>query len=64
MSELFAEIQAANKFLEFVESEKKIKLIGKARINNKDRAPTISFTLDGISSKRFSDELIKQNIES
>ena len=49
-------------FQNLLSQKKKIKLIGKARINNKDRAPTISFTLDGISSKRFSDELIKQNI--
>ena len=56
------EEKIGNKFLEFIESEKKIKLIGKKKIENKNRAPTISFTLEGISSKKVSESLVKEKI--
>ena len=51
-----------NKFLEFIESEKKINLIGKKKIENKNRAPTFSFTIKGMSSEKVSESLIKQKI--
>ena len=56
------EEKIANKFLEFIESEKKIKLIGKKKIVNKNRAPTFSFTIEGMSSEKVSESLIKQKI--
>jgi len=56
------EEKIANKLLDFINSQKKIKLIGKRKIQNQDRAPTISFTYDGISSKNVSDSLIKEGI--
>ena len=56
------EEKIGNKFLEFIESEKKIKLIGKKKIENKNRAPTFSFTIKGMSSEKVSESLIKQKI--
>ena len=56
------EEKIANKFLEFIESEKKIKFLGKRKIENKNRAPTISFTVEGITSQKVSESLISQNI--
>ena len=56
------EEKISNKFLEFIESEKKIKLIGKKKIENKNRAPTFSFTIEGIPSEKVSESLIKQKI--
>ena len=40
----------------------KFKLIGKKIIKNKDRAPTISFTVDGMTSKEVSKMLTDNNI--
>ena len=64
INELIAihEEKIANKLLEFITSEKKIKLIGKQKVEKKNRAPTISFTVDGITSKKISESLVKQNI--
>ena len=56
------EEKIANRFLEFIESEKKIKFLGKRKIENKNRAPTISFTVEGITSQKVSESLISQNI--
>ena len=56
------EEKIGNKFLEFIESEKKIKLIGKKKIENKNRAPTFSFTIEGMSSEKVSESIIKQKI--
>ena len=56
------EEKIANKFLEFIESEKKIQFIGKGKIVNKNRAPTISFTVKGVTSQKVSEALISQNI--
>ena len=56
------EEKIGNKFLEFIESEKKIKLIGKNKIENKNRAPTFSFTIKGMSSEKVSESIIKQKI--
>ena len=56
------EEKIANKFLEFIESEKKIKLLGKRKVENKNRAPTFSFTIDDISSAKVSEALVSQDI--
>jgi len=56
------EEKIANHFLDFINSEKKIKLIGKNNCINKNRAPTFSFTVDGKTSKLVSDSLVSQNI--
>ena len=52
----------ANPLLQYLNKRKDINLIGKNKIENKNRAPTISFTSSKISSKEFSDQLIKNNI--
>ena len=64
VNELIAshEEKISNKLLEFLASEKKIKVLGKLRVQNKNRAPTISFTVDGILSKNVSEELVRQRI--
>ena len=51
-----------NLFLDFINSEKKIRLIGINKIKDKNRAPTFSFTIEGKSSKETSEMLIKENI--
>jgi len=56
------EEKIGNKLLEFMETKKQIKLIGKKRINNKNRAPTISFTIEGITSKKVSELLVNEGI--
>ena len=64
INELIAvhEEKIANKLLEFIYSEKKINLIGKYKIENRNRAPTISFTVKGKSSQKVSDALVNQGI--
>ena len=52
----------ANPLLEFLNKNRKFKLIGKHIIKNKDRAPTISFTVDGMTSKEVSKILTDNNI--
>ena len=52
----------ANPLLEYLESRKDIKLIGKNRIEKKNRAPTIAFTSNKISSKNLSKHLVKHGI--
>ena len=56
------EEKMANRFLEFIESEKKIKLFGKRKVENKNRAPTFSFTIEDISSAKVSEALVSQDI--
>ena len=56
------EKEIANPLLEYLNSRSNIKLIGKSKISNKDRAPTIAFTMDNKSSKDLSSELIKHGI--
>ncbi|PPR53102.1 MAG: Cysteine desulfurase SufS [Alphaproteobacteria bacterium MarineAlpha5_Bin6] len=56
------EEKIANKLLEYINSEDKIKLIGKNKINNKNRAPTISFTVKDRTSKEISDLLVSNGI--
>ena len=56
------EEKIANKLLAFMQTKKEIKLIGNKRIQNKNRAPTISFTVEGMTSKKVSDLLVKEGI--
>ena len=56
------EEKIANPILEYIEKRNDIKLIGKSKIANKNRAPTISFTFKNKSSKEVSDLLIKNKI--
>ena len=56
------EEKIANKLLDFIHTQEKIKLIGKRKIQNKNRAPTISFTYEGISSKNLSNKLNAEGI--
>ena len=56
------EEKIANCLFDYLKNKKNIKIIGKKRIENKNRAPTISFTVDGMTSKKVSDLLIKEKI--
>ena len=47
---------------EFFETKKEIKLIGKKKIIGKNRAPTISFTIEGMTSKKVSKLLVNEGI--
>ena len=55
------EKKIGNILLDYLNSEKKIKIIGKKKINN-DRAPTFSFLVEGMSSLEFSNKLVKRGI--
>jgi len=52
----------ANPLLKYLSESKKIRLIGKNLIKNKNRAPTISFVVKNKSSKEVSKFLNKNNI--
>ena len=56
------EEQIANPLLEYMHSRNDVKLIGKKKIENKNRAPTIAFTFVNQSSKKISDQLVKNGI--
>ena len=56
------EEELANPLLEYISSNKYLQLIGKNKIENKNRAPTIAFISKYKSSKEISDYLIKNNI--
>ena len=56
------EEKIANPVLDYLSGRKDIKIIGKNKIINKNRAPTISFTSYNKSSKEISDILVKNNI--
>ena len=56
------EEKIANKLLDFIGTRKEIRLIGKTKIRNKNRAPTISFTIEGMTSKKASDRLVSCGI--
>ena len=56
------EEQIANPLLEYLNSRNDIKLIGKKKIENKNRAPTIAFTFVNQSSKKISNQLVKNGI--
>ncbi len=64
VNELIAnhEKNLANPLLEYLNSRSDINLIGKSMINNKDRAPTIAFTMDNKSSKELSSVLVDNGI--
>ena len=52
----------ANPILEYLNTREDINLIGKNKIENKNRAPTIAFTSNKLSSKDISDKLINEKI--
>ena len=56
------EQEIANPLLDYIDSRDDIKLIGKSKIENKDRAPTIAFTMNNKSSKDLSSALVKNGI--
>ena len=56
------EEEIANPLLTYINSRDDIRLIGKNKIENKNRAPTIAFTINKKSSKEVSSELVKNGI--
>ena len=52
----------ANPILDYLQNSKNFELIGKDKIVNKNRAPTISFTSNKVSSKKLSQILVSNNI--
>jgi cysteine desulfurase family protein (TIGR01976 family) len=64
INELIAnhEKDIANPLLDYLNSRSDIRLIGKKTISDKDRAPTIAFTMNNKSSKDLSSELVKHGI--
>ena len=56
------EEEIANPILNYIEKRDDLNLIGKNKIKNKNRAPTISFTSKNISSKQLSKKLINNKI--
>ena len=64
VNELIAEheMEIANPLLDYLSNRSDIRLIGKKTITNKDRAPTIAFTMKNKSSKELSSELVKYGI--
>ena len=64
VNELIAdhEKEIANPLLDYLSSRSDVRLIGRNKISNKDRAPTIAFTMNNKSSKDLSSELVKHGI--
>ena len=64
VNELIAkhEMEIANPLLDYINTRDDINLIGKTNISNKDRAPTIAFTMNNKSSKELSSDLVQQGI--
>ncbi len=56
------EEMVSNPILEYIFKREDLFLIGKNKIKNKNRAPTISFTSKKISSKKISEILVKNKI--
>ena len=56
------EEEVANPILEYIYKNKNLKLIGKNKILNKNRAPTIAFTSKSKSSKQISEVLVSNKI--
>jgi len=56
------EQEVANPILEYFSKRKDLKLIGKNKIVNKNRAPTIAFTSRNKTSKHLSEILVKNKI--
>lgn len=52
----------ANPLLDYLGSRTDFRVIGQKKIKNKNRAPTISFLSNKISSKKISDHLVKNGI--
>ena len=52
----------ANKLLDYINTKKNIRLIGKNKIKNKNRTPTISFTVKGMKSKNVSKVLVENRV--
>tara|TARA_Y100000741_G_scaffold97036_1_gene72111 strand:- start:216 stop:1463 length:1248 start_codon:yes stop_codon:yes gene_type:complete len=52
----------ANPLLEYINSRDDIKLIGKKKIENRNRAPTIAFKSKNLSSKELSSRLVENGI--
>ena len=52
----------ANPLLEYINSRDDINLIGRQKIENRNRTPTIAFTINDISSKSVSKKLVKNGI--
>ena len=64
INELISEYeeQIANPLLEYLNSRDEIMLIGRKKIENKNRAPTIAFKFNNKSSKEVSNQLILSGI--
>ena len=56
------EEQIANPLLKYINSRSEIRLIGRKKIENKNRAPTIAFQFQNKSSKEVSNQLVKNGI--
>ena len=56
------EEQIANPLLKYINSRSEIRLIGRKKIENKNRAPTIAFQFQNKSSKDVSNQLVKNGI--
>jgi len=56
------EEEIANPILEYIDKNENLRLIGKNKIINKNRAPTISFIVNNRLSKEISDFLVSENI--
>ena len=56
------EEDVANPILDYIYNREDFKLIGKNKIKNKNRAPTIAFTSNKISSKKMSEILVQNKI--
>ena len=56
------EEEIANPILDYISNRKDLHLIGKNKIKDKNRAPTIAFISSKYSSKELSDNLIKNKI--
>ena len=56
------EERITNPFLEYLNSRNDIRLIGKKKIENKNRTPTIAFTFNNKTSKDVSNQLVKNGI--
>ena len=52
----------ANPILNFISNNDKFNLIGKNKITNKNRAPTISFTVNNMKSSEVSNILVSNKI--
>ena len=52
----------ANPILDYIDKREDLNLIGKNKIQNKNRAPTIAFTSNKISSKKISEILVQNKI--